>query len=541
MYKVLIADDEMKVCRLIEGLVSWDALGLKVVACVNDGSSALKAIDEMRPDIVITDIRMPGYNGIDMIRSARGANPNIEFIIISGYKNFDYAHDAIKLGVYDYLLKPLKKNEFESTLTKVTGRLDSRDRRIGEMLDIREQLRNEQNRLRSTFVAERLLRVGPEAENMSLERVNREYHLAFADGCFQTLIIKIDMGYKESNENINALAVSKCLKIAENNLNGVCREMVTHVAGTDIYCVLNYDEEVKPSLRKSFKLILDGIRGLNELFINFTVTLGLGSAGARLEHAGTSLKEARQAVNSRITQGGGRIIEAARLASVSHSKVRGRLLTPAAVKGFGALIAALDGDGLRAWFDDLLKSAEALEENDGNIMLAICAEIVDMYLFNLRKANMDIQGKTGFLSAFNEKLQKCGSIRELFEMTSEEILTQVRVITAERLYVETKPIRAAKEYISRNYHSALTLDEVSGYVGFNATYFSHLFKKVTGMNFLEYLTEVRVDKAKALLIDTEHSVADISVQVGYNDIKHFSKLFRKTTGLSPSEYRKFYQ
>ena len=117
--KVLIADDEIKVCRLIQHLVDWDALEMDIVGFANDGKTAYESICEKKPDIVITDIRMPVYDGLELIRRAKEVNPEINFIVISGYSQFEYAQQAIKYGVKDYLLKPLKKRELENSLTEI--------------------------------------------------------------------------------------------------------------------------------------------------------------------------------------------------------------------------------------------------------------------------------------------------------------------------------------------------------------------------------------------------------------------------------------
>ena len=109
MIKVLIADDELKICELIFRLIDWEAMGMSVIAVAHNGRETIEIIKNEMPDIVITDIRMPGYNGVDVIRIGKEYNSDIQFIIISGYSQFDYAQDAIHYGVSDYLLKPVKE------------------------------------------------------------------------------------------------------------------------------------------------------------------------------------------------------------------------------------------------------------------------------------------------------------------------------------------------------------------------------------------------------------------------------------------------
>ena len=122
MLKVVIADDEARILSLIRLLPDWDALGIEVVGTAGNGLEALALIERERPDILITDIRMPGCQGLELIERARRTVPDIEIIIISGYAHFEYAQTAIKLGVGDYLLKPIKKDELTATLSKLAQR-----------------------------------------------------------------------------------------------------------------------------------------------------------------------------------------------------------------------------------------------------------------------------------------------------------------------------------------------------------------------------------------------------------------------------------
>ena len=130
MLKVLIADDEHKVCQLIEKLVDWEALDMQVVAVAENGIQALEQIREYTPDIAITDIRMPGYDGLELVHLAKEYNPKMEFIIISGYRHFEYAQTAIRYGVSAYLLKPIKKDELQETLKKLGEKLRARTRQL---------------------------------------------------------------------------------------------------------------------------------------------------------------------------------------------------------------------------------------------------------------------------------------------------------------------------------------------------------------------------------------------------------------------------
>ena len=118
MMKVIVADDEAKVCQLICSLVDWASLDMEVAGVAHNGIEALELVETLRPDLIITDIRMPGYDGLELISRAKAAKPDLDFIIVSGYRHFEYAQSAIKYGVSDYLLKPIKKADLIETLLR---------------------------------------------------------------------------------------------------------------------------------------------------------------------------------------------------------------------------------------------------------------------------------------------------------------------------------------------------------------------------------------------------------------------------------------
>ena len=190
--KVLIADDEIKVCRLIQHLVDWDALEMDIVGFANDGKTAYESICEKKPDIVITDIRMPVYDGLELIRRAKEVNPEINFIVISGYSQFEYAQQAIKYGVKDYLLKPLKKRELENSLTEIKESHESliKSTRIrNEMESIIEASREH---IRENFLMKTLQNsaTNPLKADMSLEQLNEQYGCKFHKGFFTAVRVR---------------------------------------------------------------------------------------------------------------------------------------------------------------------------------------------------------------------------------------------------------------------------------------------------------------------------------------------------------------
>lgn len=165
-------------------------------------------------------------------------------------------------------------------------------------------------------------------------------------------------------------------------------------------------------------------------------------------------------------------------------------------------------------------------------------QILEVSLFGMQQ-----NGKVeeAFAETMEENFWHCTSSQDIFRLLQQGIQQQIERLAQEKSLRETRPITEARRYIQQHYQEALRLEDVSSAVGFNATYFSALFKKETGQNFMDYLTELRINKSKELLCSDDLSVQDVAELVGYRDLKYFSRLFKKTTGVSPSDYKKLYK
>lgn len=532
MYKVIIADDEPKVAQLVKNLIQWEDLGLEHVATAQDGIAALELIKEHRPDIVITDIRMPGYDGIQLIKYAKEIDPGIDFIIISGYQHFDYAHNAIKYGVKDYLLKPLNKNEINGALSKMIERYAERSRQEMHYQEDIKRLKNEF--LQNIYTGSGAFTL----KDADLEQMNRDYGLHFVEGCYRALIIKPDFEYRPNSQETMRMLLWKISKIVGQNLKDICSEILWLLLEDRIFIIVNYRAENKKLFRKALNNIIDECHLFRDIFKDLAVTVSIGSVQTSLENIGQSTNEVKAALADRIVLGSGKIIqydpglhgERAVEAVITFEKRR-KLLD---------LVEIFDEPKIRKWIEEIEEEILRLKNVSGQFILDVVNEILEIILFGLKNhANVGTIDKSP-VNEFREALVMQTSIRNVFDTMKKYMEIILRQIADERKNESNRPIKEAQKYINEHFASAVSLEEVSAFVGFNATYFSTLFKKETGMNFLEYVTIVRIKAAKQLLSDSRKSVLDISHEVGYSDFKHFTKQFKKVTGLTPSEYRKLY-
>jgi len=537
MIRVIIADDEEKVCQLICHLIDWKSVDMEIAGVAHNGIETLELIKTLQPDLVITDIRMPGYDGLELINLGKQAKEDMDFIIISGYSHFEYAQSAIKYGVSDYLLKPIKKNELLDTLNKIREKYRQRTEQLSSEEQMKIRLQNDIDKLRSGFFIERLLHKGVNQENFEIEKCNEDYHFKFRPGYFQVFVVKLDCEYENLFESSIRILEDKVAQILRGFLKPECFDMEICFRGSRVYCVLNYKDISKKTVRKQLKACLDELIVQKSIFHRIEFTFGIGTAVGDINQLKASLKAAESAVEQRLIEGTEKLIENV---PVQDPSAGGDALLADLTKSMEAALEVLDSKGVVAAIDLLKERALNKPDVSGQEVLHLVMDACSIYLMLLRNHQFHIENAEQFYENFSLHADLCSSASQLFDSLSKVIGQSLDAVIEERRQAYIKPIRTAKQYIQQNYMKPISLKEVSSVVGFNDSYFSSLFKKESGKNFLEYLSEVRMNKAKELLKETNLSIASICERVGYNDLKHFTKSFKKYTGLKPNEFRKLY-
>lgn len=538
MIKVVVADDEVNVCQLICNLVDWEAFDMEIVGVAHNGIEALELVEQYGPDLMVTDIRMPGYDGLEMIGRAKKVKKNLEFIIISGYSHFEYAQSAIKYDACDYLLKPIKKEELTATLTKLREKYRQRTEQLSNEEQLKLRLQSDIGKLRAGLFSELLLNQPPQ-QPITLEQLNEIYHFNFCPGCFRAFIIKLDCPCEQlyPNRLKTKTLEDKVLRGIQGALEPVCHDMQLCFTGSRAYGILNFDENDRAAVRKQLKIGMDEMLVHTGMFEHIELTIGLGKTVGSVDRLSESLRTAENAAAQRLLEGTGKLLEDT---SGDKSAFDGDGLLSDLNKSMATALEVLDKDMVCAALSSFREQALASPGLSGRdlFQLALSAyRICSMILRNHHVKAGDIEAD---YQNFVQCADLCSSVASLLQHLSRTVTEAVDTVLSDRQQADKKPVRAAKQYIQENFKNPVSLEEVADFVGFNATYFSTLFKKESGTNFQEYLSEVRMDKAKELLKETNLTVANICSQVGYQDLKHFVKIFKKYTGLKPNEYRKLF-
>lgn len=530
--RVIIVDDESKVCKLIYHLVDWSELGMEVVKILHDGLEAKDYILKNEPDIVITDIRMPQCDGLEMVKQVREHDLSTSFIIVSGFSNFEYAKQAIKYGVEDYLLKPLEKKEIVAALENIKAKKQVVKRRLQDEEELKEIVSVSREKAKYLFVSE-LIHQREHMKITGLKEINDTYSTGFVSGFFMMIKFQPHIYEYMLSDGEMELILGRIEQSIKEKLTEKVAEFIYKMDGNCIWCILNDKEDFSDNLDKDLKKMRMDVLKLKDIFKGLHLYVAYGSMEKDICNIERSISCAEIAMHERVIYPNEFIFKHAEVQLDKQDKLIDMIMREDIIRA----IERRDEKSLSESIS-LVKGMCKRGTTNGNIVFECYETIVDCYCYAITKLNQEFgfPDKSYFLNLYNTFLD----VEQVFEGLNKKcngILTKYNEFQKR---IDRKPIKAAKNYISTNYNKQITLEDVSKEIGFNPAYFSSLFKKETGKNFLEYLTELRVHKASQLLSTTDYSILEVANEVGYTDIKYFARVFKRVTELTPTEYRRLY-
>ncbi len=528
MLRVVIADDEERVLKLIQALTDWQRLDMTLAGAAGNGLEALELVRELMPDILITDIRMPGYSGLELIKKAKEIAPFLEVIIISGYAQFDYAQTAIQHGVGEYLLKPVNKEALNNTLERLGQRCRDRIRAETDMESLRSSSRDDRKRLRSSLIPDLL---DGRFAACSVGEMEETYHFRHSGELLQAFLLKLDYDIDQYHEPSLNIVRQRAEDVFQPVMAELCGDFLLGFYDGALWGIMSYPVAERDVLRGRLRECLNQLVALVGLFGPVVFSVALAHPVRKVSDLTFSVEEAGNTIMERLTEGTGRLLEgAATPSSINQAELLERyavlvsraieMLDPSEAQGAADALEATATavPGIRGW--ELVSLVHAA---GGMVIARLCEKGGEQALVN-----------------FQLRCRQRSTVRGLFDglrILQRELFTEA---LERKRSQEGQPIRLAKQYIRKNFTQPLTLEEVSAATGFSVSYFSTLFKKETGDGFNKYLTRVRMEEARNLLRETRQPIADICRRVGYVDIKHFTHTFKQETGLTPSEFRKVY-
>lgn len=433
MFKVLIVDDETLIRKGLKTIIDWKSFECEVCGEASDGIDGMNKIKNLLPDIIITDINMPGINGLTMIKEVKGLIPNVKLIILTGYRDFEYIQEALKLGAFDYLLKPSKIETITSIVKKAVVDLKAQARREEELNNLRRNFEKRIPTLRQKLIYDIIFTLNVINEEV-LEELN-VCKLKFND----FFVIGV-----QTAENVVETKNQQEKQLYQFGIINTFEEIFSSKFDV-INLPLNTNRTIfiiQPKEKFHYLDIINENSNAFQQMINscciFTITIAISTLGTGIFSISEKSKEVFKILDFKSHAG---------LSSITQ-------------------------------YEDF----KSINTSD-----------------NAKATSINVQN------------------------ASEKNISNI--------------LHKALEYMNNNFQKDITLNDVAKYTYVSTYYLSRLFTKELGKNFVDSLNELRIEKSKEYLKDPKFKSYEIAEMIGINDPHYFSKLFKKYTGTTPSEYK----
>lgn len=534
--KVFLVEDEMVIRRGIKNSIDWEKEGYIFCGEASDGELAYPMIIKEKPDILITDIRMPFMDGLELCKLVKKELPNIKILILSGYDEFDYAKEAIRLGVTEYLLKPISSGKLLEALNGVSEsiRREKEDKDLVRkyMEEMRENTEHEKQKFFEQMIAGNLSMAD------ALE-TGKKYEMNLSAGMYNLLLFRFTLG-EENRKSGELLGEAEyAIEKLTERLEYVF-EFQRGVEGWAFLLMADNEEQMSERVKELSK-------DLEEIMKNYSTIAyfgGIGQPVARLRELEESFREAERALAARFT------MELNRIISVEDIRMAQNVdtLDDIEITSFGeiektrTMLEKFLNNGAEDEIDEFVDVYinELPEENLKSVLMRQYI-IMDAYIVMMSFCEK-IEGIEGEMQAQSEELKNSMKTSQ----TLEEIKNYIRMLLKKIIGVRdtisgrrySDIIEIAKDQIRKTYMSdEISLNTIAAEVGMSPSYFSSIFSKEMGKTFVEYLTEIRMDRAKELLMCSSMKISEIGYEVGYKDPHYFSYIVKKTQNCTPKEFR----
>ena len=543
MLKTFLVEDEVVIREMIKKMIPWEQYGFELAGEAADGEMALPLILKSKPDLLITDIKMPFMDGLTLCRLVKKELPDIRIVILSGYDDFNYAKQAISIGVEDYLLKPITKNAFIERLEEIHNRYEHEKTQREYYEKFRLEMQEyEKNASRDFF--ETLVRA--DSDLAELYRRADKLNLDIVAEAYNILIFTPDTseGNYNSYEECSDWEAEVQDKINTYFLNHPMAILFRHQVFSYAILVKGQKDTIEKNTEECVKAIQD-IMDQTERRTGWFIAVG--KSADRLSMLGHSYRTAVRANSFRYLYDGHILdyqsleaqkenpSDSRREDSVQLRNVNINALNPAILQKFlsSGLAEEVD-DFIRDYFNAIGQEPMGSLVFRNYVVLNVRFSVLS-FLKKLGCDDSEISGQE-----MENIMDETGKTIEAAVAYCGKILKKAIALRDENAGNQNRSVlKLAVDFIDHNYmDEEISLNKAAHVANVSANHFSALFSQNMGQTFTEYLTDLRMSKAKELLRCTAMRSSEIAGEVGYKDAHYFSYLFKKTQGMTPSEYRK---
>ncbi len=530
MYKLLVVDDESMIRDGIVKGIPWQSLGYEICGEAENGLEAIEKLAECRPDVIISDIRMPKMDGVKLMEYLSQNHPSLKMVILSGYSDFDYLKKSIMNNVYDYLLKPTRISTFVELFTRLKAHMDEEALKKQEYDSLKKRLVENLPYLEQIFLNQ--LVAGFYQDEKDMGEKKNFYKLDMLEGKLAVVVMEIDNVQnilevsEEKRQLLNLYIIQVANRLAEETVQG--KFFIGNEGSILGICCLN----------AGMGNLLNVIRDIQKIVFEdrkLSISAGISNEFENMMETNTYYLQARKAIKQKICLDNQSIILFSDLENILENDIPALSFD---IEKITDLIFANKTAELSAYISLILdrlknKMFKSFELVDVSMLKMVFEVDNYFYQYGISIRKILEENNSGFLDIY--QINSLDSKKDWLLSILTRVSGEVERKRTEKI---SGIIGEIKRYIEKNYCSnSICLESVAELFKKSPPYLSKLFKEETGENFSDYITRLRMEKAKELLKDLRVKAYEVGEKVGYADISHFSRKFKSYTGVSPSQFR----
>lgn len=530
--KILIVDDEVIVRIGLKSLIEKDGNKYEIIGEASNGKDALNFMASNTPDIIITDIKMPVMDGLQLIRSVRNMNIQIRFIVLSGYDDFHLVKEAMKLGAVDYIIKlDMQQDLICEILASLSVEMEEKHKFADQKEETELYLKENLGALRQNFFSQ-LIR-GHVDEKLDFEHRLELIDLNIDVTEYVCIVFELmDIGEKKNIDDEYTKLFNLSLTSIVNDI--INEEFTGYTFEEDhqrIVSIVSWeDKKQKINLKELFHEMLERSMQMLIEYFDVTVSVGVSNRCNHLKELSRGYSECSIAIRHSFYRGVNQVIYfnevGEKIVSVDHTNfqlLKGKLINGTELR---------DMDTIDQVIDDivcLFQSHNVSRENT----LDMCYEITYLIIDKVDDSLIDMMvGDGGVLFGEIQKLKSIFEITQWFLNLKEVLFNYLNEDTGSELGII---VQNTKKYINQHYNDQLTLKDLAAHLFISPGYLSNIFKQATGNTLTEYITKIRIYHARKLLSEGKFKVYEIAFMVGFSSSNYFCRVFKRETGASPKE------
>ena len=526
MYSLIIAEDEALVREVLVNADYWKLCGITRIFEARNGAEACRLMQSESVDFILTDIRMPVMDGLELLFHVKETNPDIECVMLTGFDDFEYVRTAMRLGASDYLLKPVKDEELMQLFLKLAGRRqEKRLEQYRRALELSEWKQSRQL-LREQFLADWFS--GRKTDPEWIERKRNELDIVWNADDYVVMLLEADRscGLAERYSR-------RDLELLHYGIRNIAEEVLSEGFGQ--FYIFPDDERLviwrEAADEAEMEERLKRIRRSVKQYLKITVTIGISKRHTAVSDVYQAYLEAMNSLKMKWYLGSDRTFFFDRLPQEEgrpffHREFQDRLHHAVAMGDEEQLQSHVAG----LFAEVRSKKISALQIE--HMMLAVMQIVQE----HMEPAEFDAQfGNSP--EKWLDRARSLDTIDEIETFVASCFRQAMEASRQRRKHKKSKLISDVLQYLDEHYKEDISLQQLADRFFVNASYLSRLFKEEVGHIFTKHVMRLRVEKAQHLLKTTHLKIYEVSEAVGYSDVKYFNKIFKDFTGLTPAEYR----